>query len=479
MWAGNYYDFGIQAPASLYAFPDEPLGAEDFAKGNVVHEYVQNYAKKHGIYEVAKLETNVVSLDRDEGSWTVTTSNNQRFEGFSAVVVATGVYCTHNAFVPDVRDREAFRGEWLHSVRFRDPEVCRGKRVVVVGYGKSAFDCSEVSAGHGATSTTLLHRRTHWPMPGKILGLVPFEYATFNRLGAALLWPPYVKSGPVERALAAIPGFLKLYWKIVSVVFSRQMGLGELEPEAPLATDIWCGHGVFPNPEFFDLIRAGRIEPLKGNLIRVVDGETLEVETPRGDRRRVSADVVVFGTGFRRNLSILPEQLKTKVEEDGLWLYRNIVSPDVPNCFFVGSQATTFTNITTASLQARWVATLLKRKHDLPSQAQMRDAVARVADWKRKTMPLAGPSRSIFLQLHQLHYHDELLKDMGYEIHTKQSSFAEVFDPYRPADYAAVVAGQPPKHGADQPSFLKSFLNTIALLVLVALAAYAFQARFN
>ncbi|KAJ8600785.1 hypothetical protein CTAYLR_006113 [Chrysophaeum taylorii] len=476
VWTSNYDGFGIQVPASLYAFPDEPLDGDDYAKGEVVEGYVVRYAKKHGVTDVVEYETTIVAMAHDGKTWILTTSTRAKRGGFDAVVVATGVYSTPNAFMPAVPGRDKFQGSWVHSVDFTEARICSGKRVVVVGYGKSAMDCAQVAHHVGAASTSLVFRDTHWPVPRKILGLVPFEYATFNRVGAGVLSPPYASPGPIESTVAKIPGFLSAYWKLVSFAFSKQFGLGSLEPKLPLANDIWCGHGVLPDEEFFKLVNNGAIDTIRGIISDIKDARTLCITKPDGTTTELEADIVVFGTGFAQDLSFLPANLISKKQDDGLWLFRNIVHPDVPTCFFVGSQATTFMNICTSSLQARWVATALKQNGLPATDEVMRADIAEKMAWKRSTMPEAGANRSSMLQLHQVHYHDELLKDMGVPIRRKASALAEVFDPYRPDDYGSVIAGTVARETKDQPSFLKELaLFNAACVVAIAIAIFAMK----
>merc|ERR1712056_100931 len=80
-----------------------------------------------------------------------------------------------------------------------------------------------------------------------------------------------------------------------------------------------------------------------------------------GSGEEIPADVVIFGTGFKQNMDFLPAEVRAHREEDGLWLYRQMVHPDCPSLFFVNSNTTTFTNITTAAIQARWLAELLMK----------------------------------------------------------------------------------------------------------------------
>merc|ERR1719498_155247 len=76
---------------------------------------------------------------------------------------------------------------------------------------------------------------------------------------------------------------------------------------------------------------------------------------------------------------------------------------------------------------------------------QMKREIEKVQEWKRTTMPYAGPSRASMIQTHQVHYYDELLVEMGARRHRKQGCFSglkEIFDPYRPRDYKSIVTGE-------------------------------------
>ena len=461
------------------------MALDDFAKGEGVQAYIEAYAREHGVDKVTKFQTRVTAVVPEDGGWTVWTDDDSA-EKFTAVVFASGYYSQKDKCFPDGLDdlKTSEEQTYVHSVDFRDPTIVKNKNVVVVGYGKSAFDCAEASVDAGAKKTTLLYRSTHWPVPRKILGLVPFEYATFSRLGAALLTPKYYVAGPVENLIHGIPGLISFFWKFVGKIFSFQLGLGDLEPEMPLADDMWCGHGVLPTPKFFSKIKTS-IHPLKGNITKVVpEKKAIIVDT----KKEIPADVIIFGTGFHADTRLFPAAIQDAIEPDGLWLYRNIVHPDVPSCFFVGSRITTFTNITTASLQARWVA--LKLKNGLPSKMTMRSDINDVKLWKRRTMPYAGASRASMLQLHQLHYHDQLLKDLNLPIRQKSNILAEIFDPYRPSDYAGVITGAllplsggPPDKMSTSPALKRepSFLSQLRLLLLNVLlligacvAAFAF-----
>merc|ERR1712048_1412788 len=125
--------------------------------------------------------------------------------------------------------------------------------------------------------------------------------------------------------------------------------------------------------------------------------------------------------------------------------YRQMVHPDYPGLIFLNSETTTFTNITTASIQARWLVEMLAGNFKLPTKAKMKEQIKSMQEWKRKDMPNAGGARAYMIQTHQVHYYDQLLKDMGAIVRRKQgfaAAIKEVFDPYRPRDLGSIITGE-------------------------------------
>merc|ERR1712187_953918 len=101
--------------------------------------------------------------------------------------------------------------------------------------------------------------------------------------------------------------------------------------------------------------------------------------------------------------------------------------------------------ITTASIQARWLAEMLAGTFELPTKAKMKEQIQQMQKWKRSTMPDAGAARAYMIQTHQVHYYDQLLKDMGASIRRKRGFAAavkEVFDPYRPRAFCSIITGE-------------------------------------
>jgi len=446
VWAENYVGFGIQVPSALYEFPDEPLPEGwDFCSGVMIGNYIEQYARKHGVTGVAELNTRVTEIQNGSGGGYVLAlevDGRKMTEEFDLVVVATGVYGKQDKFIPNWPGSSSFKGQIIHCSDFLDLDITEDKHVISVGYGKSGFDCAQISAQQ-AKSSTLLFREAHWCVPRKILGLVPFEYATFSRFGAACLQPAYLVTGPFEKIVHSIPGFLSAFWWIVGQIFKTQFWMPrQCIPRKGFIADFWGGHGILPHPQFFSLVNSGKITATNSE-IKEIKSESVVLAS--GEEK--PCDIIIAATGYKPIRSFIPKDVQQLKEKDGFWLYRQMIHPEHPKLVFINSEVTTFTNITTPSIQARWLVELLAGHHKLPSNEDMYAEIKKMQDWKRRTMPNAGPARAYMIQTHQVHYYDQLLKDMGASIRRKTGNIfmralKEVFDPYRPRDFCSILTGE-------------------------------------
>lgn len=116
-----------------------------------------------------------------------------------------------------------------------------------------------------------------------------------------------------------------------------------------------------PHPDFFPLVNNGSIKAIKGEIKSIKERSVLLAS---GDE--LPCDVIVAATGYKPVRNFLPKDVAELKEKDGLWLYRQMVHPNHPGLIFLNSETTTFTNITTASIQARWLAEMLAGTFTLP-----------------------------------------------------------------------------------------------------------------
>merc|ERR1712125_29175 len=352
------------------------------------------------------------------------------------IVVATGMYGT--PLVPSVPGVDKFKGQAMHAEEFNNTDVAVGKNTIVVGGGKSAIDCA-VAAGKVAVGSTLLFREAHWPVPRRILGLVPFKWATYSRFGHSTL-PPHYDIGWLAACLHAVFAPLRyIWWRIVELIFRFQFGLtGDLVPTSRIEHDLFSG-GQILSYDFRNMLRAGQVAARKGSIARFTEtGVVLD------DGSELHADLVVFGTGFTKSYAYLEPEMVQRLnrQSDGLYLYRNIFPTQVPDLCFIGAETSTFNNILTQGLQAIWLRKVLTGKVVLPSPKDMEAHIAVEQGWKRSWMPAKG-DRAAILQLHKMKYHDQLCRDMGVSRMRKGWNFlAEAFAPYSAADYAGLFQAE-------------------------------------
>jgi hypothetical protein len=415
VWRNNYDGFGLQVPAELYEFVGHPNPLYDgqFPPGKTVHACIQEFVKRTCLEQRVDFhlgETVTTVCAAEGGGWDVTTQTCESVPQsyrFDYCVVCTGMYNTPHlpADAPDGA---------MHTSQFVDASIARGKRVVVVGGGKSAIDCAVAAARHAET-VTLVAKRLHWPVPRRILGIVPFKWGTYSRLGHFLLPAHWDMPPKARRIHQALSGVKWIAWRILEQVFAWQFALRQ-NPPVPLEVDLFGG-GQILTYELRDLVASGKIT--------LAVGESLKVPP---------ADLTVYGTGFGKSYSML-ESCDLDVRTDGLWLYKNIIPVRVPRLAFVGSEVSTFNNILTQRIQAEWLARWMDRHNAEADDVRMDAYVEAERVWKRSWMPFST-SRASLVQLHMTHYHDSLCRDIQWPL--PKTRWWQWFLPITARDYGRI-----------------------------------------
>jgi len=268
-----------------------------------------------------------------------------------------------------------------------------------------------------------------------LLNLVPFKWGTYSRFGHATL-PTYYDAGCCENVVHTAAKPLKwAWWRTVELMFRAQFRLsGDFVPDSRIEHDLFNG-GQILSYDFRDKVRAKQVNAMKGTIARFTKSGVV-----LSDGTEVQADVVVFGTGFKKSYSYLDAQTQDLLgrEGDGLWLYRNIFPTRVANLCFVGAEVSTFNNILTQGLQALWLQRVLTGQLSLPLPERQDEDIENQKKWKRSWMPAKG-DRAAILQLHKMKYHDQLCKDM--RVNHKRKGWnilGECFAPYTAADYRSL-----------------------------------------
>jgi len=437
VWAVGYHTFGLQEPRTSYDFPDFPMPETypTFPSGEQIRTYLEDYMRHFGLLERINFNCTVNKLEQTtDGDWTVHMLNEKTGVTaeriFDFVVVATGLYS--NPYTPTYSGKDEFQGQALHSSEYKSPQQIKEKKVVVIGFGKSALDIA-TDATQYANQVNLVFRQAHWPVPNYLFGLFDGRKVLVNRFASAFL-PLYQRPGKWERILHHhFPWLVRTFWKLFELIVQRQYHLKECHALPPnrFEKDLFT-HVFLPRDDTYPLIRQGKIQLQAASIERYTsDGIALT------NGVELKTDVVIFATGWKPDCTFLPHEFSSSQGQDGMYLYRHIFHPDLKNLAFIG-WASTFSNSLTSHIAIVYLTNLLKGKITLPAPEVMWREVEDMRKWKQSFMP-AVSNRSAILQLHMWHYHDELLRDCGINPYRKKNFISELFQYYCPEDYRNVV----------------------------------------
>jgi dimethylaniline monooxygenase (N-oxide forming) len=414
-----------------YAFSDHPydLSADLFPTADQVRRYLASYIARFRLTPLIRLSTEVVNVSRRGDGFDVTARGPDGPTSMHCdfVVVCAGTYSSPH--VPDVPGLEGFAGTVLHSSQATDPALLVGKRVVVVGAGKSALDCAAWAADR-AQRCTLVFRAPHWMAPRLLPGGIPSDRLLLSRYSE--LFFPYHHLSRVERFLQG-PGKMltRLFWWTAGMLFRALLRMPTvMVPDQSLPLGL---ENVGVAPEFFALVRQGRLDLRRDAITAFGDG----AEVLLGSRERIAADVVIFATGWRQTLPFLAPELASAAMQDGHFrLYRHILPPTEPGLGFVGYASSTACQLT-SEISAHWFSQTLRGEHTLPTVDAMQAEIQRVQTWLAEVFP--ARSQGYFVGPCVAHHIDDLLTDMDVPTRRKRNVLTEYLGPFTPARYCDVA----------------------------------------
>jgi glycine/D-amino acid oxidase-like deaminating enzyme len=435
----RYPGLTTQSPKAQYSLSDFPMPRDypEWPDGAQIQSYLAAYARHFGLDPVLRLSTEVTSaVPAPGGGWSITAGGTT--EHVDKLVVANGVFCEPAVpSYPGEADFRAAGGQVLAGTELHDAEPARGKRVLVVGYGKSACDVT-VPISHVAASTDVIARHLLWKVPRRIGGFLNFKMLLLTRMGEALF--KYLRPGGVERFLhGPANGARGRMINSIGSVSVRQFGLRRLDLVPPGAMeDIVRGAIGLATEGFFDGVAAGRIGVRRNRTIArllVDDGKpTAELD----DGTRLPADLIVCATGFTQGIPFLPAEVTERVRDErgNFLLYRQIRPVDVADVYFNGYNSSFFSPLN-AEMAAVWIAADLAGTVALPDRVAMRRQIAdqlAFMDVATDTHHCHG-GKIIPFSLHNV---DEVLGDLGVNISAAVRA-SHWLNPVNPAAYRRIT----------------------------------------
>ena len=344
-----YRSLQIDTSSRSLAYPDfaVPRHWPAYLGADRVLAYLEGYAREFGVDGAVQTSTEVTSVRPVAGRWQVTTDRHGTRE-YDAVVVANG-----HLSVPRLPVLPgSFTGEQLHSHEYRTSEPFRDKVVVIVGMGNSACDIA-VDLARVAEQVHLSTRRSAWILPKYVLGM-PTDRWTALLTRRLHLPTPVARN--VVKALARTSA-------------GRQERFGIPRPEHPIHREhATIGQELLPYVACEWIRMQPDVAELAGDEVRFTDGSS------------VSADVLLYATGYDPDFGFLPDQLVSSAES-GARLYRRILHPDAPGLLFAGLVQPVGPTIPLVEVQGRWIARVLSGEVTPPSREQMEQEIAEHRRW--------------------------------------------------------------------------------------------------
>lgn len=347
-----YRSLHINTSRRVMAFKSLPMPDHypDYPDHFQMAAYFDEFADHFGLREKISFRTEVIRVEPADGEWAVTTRGEggaENTERYRAVLVANGHHWDPRWPEPAFPGSDEFEGEQIHAHHYREPDILRDKRVLVLGLGNSATDIA-VESSRIAAKTFLAVRRGAYVLPKYMNGKPIDETATplISRL------PLPVQRFFAMQGLGIAAGDMTTYG-----LPKPDHKLFEAHPTVSSELLPRLGHGdiaVKPNIDRFS----------GGRGVRFVDGSEEEI------------DLVVYCTGYRISFPFFDPKVFA-APDNRLPLFRRVVSVERPGLYFIGFIQPLGPIMPLAEAQCEWVADLLSGRATLPPAGEMKREIAR------------------------------------------------------------------------------------------------------
>ncbi|KAL5100834.1 hypothetical protein RYX36_005161 [Vicia faba] len=476
-WRHTIESTKIQNHKQDFQFVDFPWDSsvkEDNPNNQQVQAYFHAYAQRFGIVPCIRFNSKVIDIDYvgesnedikswelwngdgtpfgSKGTWYITVQDTKSFSTqvhkAEFVILCIGKYSGLPNFpeFPHGKGPEVFKGKAMHSMDYAAldnkvvAELVKNKRVTVVGSGKSALDvATEIADKNGVNyPCTMIQRTVHWFLKDFNIWGFSLAYLYFNRFAELLVHKPG-ENLLLSLVATLLSPFRWGFGKLIEIYLKSKLPLKKfgLVPKHSFHHDMYkCTFGVLPDL-YFDKVKEGSILIKKSQSVTFCN-EGLIID---GEAKAIESDIVVFATGFKGDQKLKSifksatfQSLIKSPRNVTVPLYRQILHPGIPQLAIMG-YAEALSNIYSNEMRCQWLARFLDGNIKLPSVKEMEKDVK---VWEETIKQYDRKWDSCIVTC-GIWYNDQLCKDMKCNHLRKKTAFAELFEPYGPADYNGLV----------------------------------------
>lgn len=285
-------------------FSDFPMPEDypDYPNHQLFLNYLRKLATYFDLYSHATFNKAVVNIEPVDQFWKVQLSDRES-RLYRGVIIATGRL--GEPLIPEYPGK--FSGLTLHSSQYKNPDILKGKRVLIVGAGNSGCDIA-VDAVHHAAHTIQSMRRGYHYMPKFIYGMPTQDW--LMEIGSQFstneeLWQ-HVKS-------------------IFKMAGYDGVDFGLPEPDH----EIYAAHPIM-NSQILYHIGHGDVQ-IKPD-IKLFKSHRVVFE----DESEEELDIIIHASGYNTKFPFLPENCGIKNQDDLDKLFMYMFHRQYDNLIFAG-----------------------------------------------------------------------------------------------------------------------------------------------
>lgn len=386
VWTRTLACTRLQTPWTMYRFSDFPWPAdaavEEFPRHDRVLAYLTAYARRFGVLECVRFGSKVLGAEyagvpeREVAAWERWSGSGEAFgdgtgewhltvhhtesgttetHKFDFLILCVGRFGVAKipAFPHKKGGPELFRGHVVHSADYSRmahedaAELIRGKRVVVVGAGKSGLDiAAQCAQANGSKHPcTLVYRSAHWLVDLRFPWCAKLGNLMTSRMAEAMVHKP---GEGFARSLVAtlLNPLVWLTGKLAEKLYKAYIPTPEhgVVPDFSLTQSMRAWRLAVLPEGFNDAVEQGSVVLKKHGSFSFSDDGLGLVLDGTGVGERVDADVVIFATGFDGDrllkdvfVSYWFRQIVAGPSNTAMLpLYRHCVHPRIPQMAVVG-----------------------------------------------------------------------------------------------------------------------------------------------
>lgn len=468
----SYHSTKLQTPRMDYEFSDyqwKDRKNSSFPSHIEILDYLDGYATHFDLWKFIRFQNKVVEIKHlllnddvnhsdqywrrpiGQPIWKIgvedSSSGGVKWQEFEFVVMCIGKYgdIANIPVFPPEKGPGVFNGKVMHSMDYcklkkeETVELLKGKKVVVVGYKKSAIDlaleCAQANAGEEGEPCTMIVRSLHWIVPSYSIWGLPFFLFFSTRFSQFLYERP--NQGFLRSVICNLSDPLrKFVSKFIESYLTWKLPLRKygLKPDHPFLEDYAsCQMAILPDT-FFDEADRGMIRferPASPDWCFWEGGVLLD-----DGSTKLEADLVLLATGYDGKAKlklVLPEPYRGLIDDPSgvLPLYRGMIHPEIPHMAFVG-YIESVSNLHTSELRCKWLSRLLDEQIELPSVKTMLERTKEETEIMRRTTRFY---KRHCISTYSINHSDEMCEEMGWGSWRKKGWLSEAFSPYNNQDY--------------------------------------------